>query len=381
MEYLISAGITILFILVYMITRPKEREHFIKYMNGEEFLSYLKNSQKDDNPPVKTGKKEYSITKFVRKIKFVKFLLNKYSSSKNKQKQFIASKLGIFGNLIIENEKMLKDFSKTDFSPLDDLPSKNNCLRIENMCRLVLESNDFVLSNEKLEQIFNFCNSTSTITYPEIQNFHLMVKFLLIEKLYFIALRIENLIKIGKFAIRVVSRPKFYQNNKLYKQIKTNNVFLHFASSYQNQDCPYADLVFFDVIENIDQLTYTIFNELKFVDFYDFAKFYTPLQFFENIENFKNASPVSKEKFLTELSSQSSSLNIDEFFYAISLMKFYRREDQFFFKSKQAKFFNRSFNFTTFKSNLKTLAIALKYPMAMHLIFPTCKGKQKLKNE
>ena len=200
--------------------------------------------------------------------------------------------------LIVENEKMLKDFSKTDFSPLDDLPSKNNCLRIENMCRLVLESNDFVLSNEKLEQIFNFCNSTSTITYPEIQNFHLMVKFLLLEKLYFLALRIENLIKIGKFAIRVVYRPKFYQNSKLYKQIKTNNVFLHFASSYQNQDCPSADLVFFDVIENIDQLTYTIFNELKFVDFYDFTKFYTPLQFFENIENFKNAYRFRRNRYV-----------------------------------------------------------------------------------
>ena len=40
MEYLISAGITILFIIVYMITRPKEREHFIKYMNDEEFFAY-----------------------------------------------------------------------------------------------------------------------------------------------------------------------------------------------------------------------------------------------------------------------------------------------------------------------------------------------------
>ena len=73
--------------------------------------------------------------------------------------------------------------------------------------------------------------------------------------------------------------------------------------------------------------------------------------------------------FLTELSSQSSRLNIDELAYAHSLIRYMNREGPLTLKATQVNIFNRIFTFSVFGSNIKTLATALKSPIAMSLIF------------
>ena len=196
-----------------------------------------------------------------------------------------------------------------------------------------------------------------------------MANFILIEKLYFVATRIENLIKVGNFAKKVVTHPQIFQNKRFCNQVKTNNIFLHFSSSLKNLECPSADLVYYDVIENINQISQSIFNGLKFVVSYDFTKFYAPLKFLNNFEVFSNSPIKTKIEFLTELSRQSSSLNIDELAYSYSLIKYFKREEVQFFMSKKFQFFGKLFNITSFKSNMKTLSIALKSPIAMNLIF------------
>ena len=76
-----------------------------------------------------------------------------------------------------------------------------------------------------------------------------------------------------------------------------------------------------------------------------------------------------KENFLNELSRQSTTQNIDELAYTFSLAKYFGRADTPSFTTKRARFYNNFFNFVSFKSNMKTLSIALKSNLAMNLIF------------
>ena len=369
MEYAISIIVTLTFVILYVATKKTDRESFSKYLTENEYVSSLKILLKNFSLPNENGKKEYSVKKFIRKIKYVNFLCKLHIKQNTAINKLYISDLEFFHQIVEGNKSILKKISKTDFSKLGDMPSNNKFSRIEIMCRLILDGNKYQFSENRLATTFHFFNNSSTITFPEIQNFKLMANFILIEKLYFVATRIQNLIKVGNFAKKVVTHPQIFQNKRFFNQVKTNNIFLHFSSSLKNLECPSADLVYYDVIENINQISQSIFNGLKFVESYDFTKFYAPLNFLNNFEVFSNSPIKTKIEFLTELSRQSSSLNIDELAYSYSLIKYFKREEVQFFMSKKFQFFGKLFNITSFKSNMKTLSIALKSPIAMNLIF------------
>ena len=368
MEYAITILTTLIFVLLYSLTRPKNREHFTKSLCDEDFSAIMKKIAENEGLPSKTGKKEYSVTKFVRTINLINFTTKRYIKQNLKQRIFIPA-LYDFSNLIDENNRFLKKLSKLDFSKLDDLLTLDNAIRIEKICRTLLDAHKYQLSEENISLSFEIFNAVNTITFPEMQNFHLIAKYLLLEKLYYVSIRVKNLIRIGRYAKRVTSYPKLYLHSKFYNQVKTNNIFLYFTSKFQKQECPSCDLVFFDVVDNISNTTKNIFNQLKFVDFYDFLEFYTPLHFLQKFNAFADSTPEVKENFLTELSRQSTKQNIDELAYTFSLIKYFDREDNLFFKANRSFLFNRFLNISSFKSNMKTLSIALKSRLAMNLIF------------
>ena len=377
MEYAISISITLIFILIYFFSKSKSGERFSKNLDENNFIIAVKSSILPDHLPEKTGKKEYSPTKFVKKIKFVNFLCRRSLNAKLSTCKFPFENLQYFHRSIEQNLSTLKDISKSDFSKLDDLPAIGSYLRIEKLCSTILENNNYKILPNNISTAFDFYNLNNTITFPEIQNFHLIAKYLLLEKLHFVSIRVENLIKIGHYAKRVASHPKFYEKKKFYNQVKTNNIFLHFTSTCQNLECPSADLVYFDVINNINKITDIIFDGLKFIESFDFTKFYTPLQFLEMFESFKNANIDAKENFLTELSNQSSTQNIDELAYTYSLIKYTNRAGLPRFRSKQISLLGKFLIFSSFPSNMKTLSMAIKSSMAMNLIFSNKKQKTK----
>lgn len=375
MEYAVSITVTIIFILLYAITKRTEREGFSKYTSENEYSYLLEKQLKNFDLPSKNGKKEYSVTKFIRKIKYASFLCKLHTKKHHTFNRPYIKELEFFQQIVEGNKSILKKISKLDFSKLDEMPSNSKSPRIETMWRFVLEGNNFEFSENRLSLTFDFFNKISTITFPEIQNFKLMANYILVEKMNFVATRIQNLIRVANYAQRVVAHPRFYERRKFYGQVKTNNIFLHFSSSLQNLDCPSADLVYYDVIENINRISQTIFNELEYVEFYDFSKFYTPIKFLNNFIVFCDAPYDTQISFLTELSHQSSLLNIDELAYTYSLIKYFKREELLFFKTNRFQLFGRFVNFTAFKSNMKTLSIALKSTMAMNLIFAPKKRK------
>ena len=381
MEYAVSILTTLTFVLVYFLVKPKEREHFTKKLTDDEFVSAMEKLANNDYLPNKNGKKEYSINMFLRKIKYVNFIAKRYINKENtRSKKLFIPEIQTFCDVVDENFLFLKKISKIDFSKLDDLPAYKNGVRIEKICRALLEHNNFSISTDRVCQCFEIFNEKLTVTFPEMQNFHLMAKFLLLEKLYFVALRIETLIKAGHYAQKATSHPNFYEKRKFYNQVKTNNVFLHFTSSIKRIDCPSADLVYLDVTHNISNLTQTIFNELKSVDELDFVKFYTPMKILENYENFQTAPGEVKLAFLTELSNQSTAQNIDETAYTYSLQKYSNRAESRSFRCKNINFVSSNFCFSHFKPNMTTLYLALSSSFAMNMIFGSRADKSILRN-
>ena len=368
MEYIVSIIITILFIVIYMITKPKSREVFTRSLSDEEFSIKLSALSKHLDLPDKTCKKEYDVSKFISKIRYACFLAKKHTRQNAKSKLNIPE-LQNFVKLIESNNSILKSLSKTDFSKLNNLPSKSGITRIENICRCILETNNYIFDSAKTQIAFDFFNKINTISYPEIENFHLVLAYLFLEKLSFLSLRVVCLIKLGNYAKTVTLSPKLYSNRKLYQSVKTNNVFLHFTSSMQNLNCTSADLVYFDVVENITSLTRVVVEQLGKISSDTFLRFYTPLGILNNFNSFSLSQAEVRSAFLTEVSLQSSKQNIDELAYVYSLVKYVGREEPLTFKSQQVRVFDYFLVFSYFKTSMKTLAIALKSPVAMELIF------------
>ena len=110
MEYAISILITLIFIIVYLLVKAKEREHFTKTLTDDEFVLAIKNLAKDDCLPNKNGKKEYSINMFLRKIKFVNYITKRHLDvEKLRSRKLIIPELQTFCDIVEENFSFLKN--------------------------------------------------------------------------------------------------------------------------------------------------------------------------------------------------------------------------------------------------------------------------------
>jgi hypothetical protein len=373
MEYLITAIITAFFVILYIINKPKNREGFSHKLCEEEYKARLRALADSFSLPKRSTEKDYAVKKLKRRIYFVIF------KSKLHQKRKKGIYLSSFINLCEENKSVLKALFKKDFSKLNDMPSIKAKARIEHIARAVLELNGFLLIDEKISLAFNVFNQKSTISYDEIKNFDLMVYFLLLEKLYYLAKRVQTLIKLENYAIKVVKNQKKHINDKLYKSVEKNNVFLHFASTARGEECRDASLVFFDVLQNLTYTSATIFDDIKLVENIDFTKFYSPLNIFENYVVFAESNIYQKSNFLTEFSSQATALNLDEFAYSNALQKYVDREETRYTTSLHFDLGVNKYRIIAFRSNLKSLRRALTSPFAMDLFFGNKYGNSILK--
>ncbi len=363
MEYGIAATITVVFMIVYVIFKKKEREHFTVKLDDENYLKKLNDVSKSLGLPSSGCKKEYAVKKFLRCTKYAMFISKKH---KNDEDFNFFTK---FYDIIDDNKKIIKNLAKLDYSKIADLPAIKNVARIEIVARILLESNNYILIEDKIESCFKIFNNENTISFPEFENFNLMIKFLLLEKLYFVANRVVALEKLLKFAKKVAKNPNNYTENKLYKELNNNNVFLYFTSNFLQQTCSGANFVYFDVIQNIIYTTSTIFDMLKIVEEFNFDKYYSPISILESYESFSCANKKVQNAFLNELSSQATKLNMDEYAYTLALQKFCDREEHRYTVSKQIDFAGFKFRFIWQKGNLKLLANALSSLFAMNFYF------------
>ena len=56
MEYAIAGGVTALFIIIYLVTRPKPRERFTAALNEQAFAAYAKERAESLCAPANGGK-------------------------------------------------------------------------------------------------------------------------------------------------------------------------------------------------------------------------------------------------------------------------------------------------------------------------------------
>ncbi len=375
MEYGISALITGIFLLIYLFTRKTHRESFTKRLSNEDFLAKLEEVAKNFSLPNQYGKKDYAVKNYIKRAKYACFWAKKFKI------KYDLNYFDGFIDILTNNKMLLKKLKKENFSKISELPFVGNDARIEKIGRLILESNGYMLIDEKIENCFNKFNKISTISFPEIKNFQLVIKYIYLEKLYFVSNRIIAICKLANFARKVARHNRFFVKRNIYLEIQNNNVFLHLSSYFLGQKCASAKAVFCDVIQDIHSITSTIFDNLNMIDAFEFENYYSPLQILDNYEAFYISCNIAKNEFLTELSNQATKLNMDEYAYTLSLKKYTDRAEDRYIHSKQFNLGILQLRMLNLKQNLRSLAISLSSPEMLNFLFGIKKSKRILKND
>ena len=373
MEYLITAIASATFVCICLLNKSKNRESFTCKLSDEQYSAKINKIIQDMPLPTQGCKKDYDIKKFRRTITLA-YIVAKVHQKRNRGKH-----LDGFTQIITDNKSTLKALYKKDFSKLADLPSTNNQAKVETIARTILENNGYLVINDKIDRCFELFNSKGTISFDEIASFDLAMYYILIEKLYFLSKRATSLIKVENYSLKVAKHHGRYVENKFYKQVSKNNLFLHFVATARGEECTDASLVFFDVIQNLTFMTTTIFDGIRFVENADFSKFYSPLEILENYEVFSQCSDFHKKAFLAEFSSQATSVNMDEYAYVCALKKYTDREETRYTRSFHVNLGFIMARVLHFEHNLKTLSRALTSRFAMDLIFGVKISKRILK--
>ena len=374
MEYFISALVTAFFLIIYVVNHSKDREKFTRKLNDTEFCELIKKTSDNMSLPKMGTEKDYSVKKFKRTL-IKSFITAKFQLFRQKSKY-----LEEFVLLLNDNKKFLKNIFKMDYSMLSDLPSVNNVARIEVIARLILEHNDYLIINDKIKTCLNLFNKNKTISYDEISSMNSALKFVLLEKMYYLSKRVLAFVKVENYSIKVAKHPERYTSSKFYQQVCKNSLVLHFIATNRAEECINASLVFYDVVPSITHTTAKIVDGLNILDGFDFLQFYSPIQILEEYEVFLSCKEHCKTAFLKELSLQATKLNIDEFAYAYAIKRYTNRAEPRYISSTQLNLYKNSVRIVSFQKDMRVLSRALISHFAMELYFGCKINKRFLKN-
>ncbi len=373
MEYALPIVIIVLFLILELVLTKKPRSHFVKMLSKDELNNISNENAQNSNANFKTNGKDYSVKKFLRTINQTK---RKIKSQKDDE--IAGEYFTEFEKTVNSLENKLKLLKKADFLLMSDLIG-DKCSRIENILRMILESDNFSFDDNRAKIVFENFNKIKTITYVEIKNANLMKDYICLEKLYFLSNEILSILKIKKYAERATVYSTLFEKTKKFQWLKKNSIFLkfaHFEKFGETQNfCLLKEnskIAFFEKIRILQNIK----NSLS-VDF-DFSAYYLPLDLLNHFEVFRESSAVSKENFLMELSSQASKINIDEYAFSFSLSK-YAIQNHSEIQSKSLNFLDNNYIFYKSKSDMKILKNALVSKELMSLTFGKI-NKSILKN-
>lgn len=374
MEYALPSLIIIFFAILSIILTKKPRTHFVKTLSADDLNAYSLKKSKICNKNSKSNGKVYSIKKFLKTINRAKRKSVSYQNDK-----IIGEYVAEFQKTICSVENKLKILKKSDFSVLSTLIG-DKCARIENVLRIILESDRFSFAEKRAEIVFENFNLNHTITYSEIKNANLMKDYILVEKLFFISDDILSLIKIKKYAEKASQKSNFFEKSSKFKWLKENSIFLKFAHFEK-----FGENSNFHLVEENSKNAFSdkiaILQNLKkslTLDF-DFSKYYLPLELLNHFEVFRESSALSKDNFLSALSKFSSNLNLDEYAYSYSLSK-YAIQNHSEIQAKTLNLLSKRLIFYKSGSDMKMLKNALVSKELMAMTFGKY-SKSILKNQ
>ena len=173
MEYAIAGGVTAVFILLYLITRPRERDSFTSAMNEEDYIAYARETARSLDAPSDGGNR-INAAPYKRKVG---------KALRRAEKECGDAELKRLYMILSDRKDDIKRLINKDFSVLQDLPSVNGKARCVLVAETVLERSRYIFCADRVEIAAEAFNAARTLTFSEIETMRTAFEFVLFRKL------------------------------------------------------------------------------------------------------------------------------------------------------------------------------------------------------
>lgn len=352
MEYAISIAVVAVFIAVYILTRPKMRPLYFETYGDMHFSAYAKEYIKNLPLPKEGSKNEGK--SYAGKIKHI--------MRKLKKKRY-----GEFFEAFTALEDEIKAILKTDFTPLDGLPSIDGEPRAVKLARLWLAHSDYMFCEDRVMTVIEEQNRCHTLSFSEISAMKQASKYVLIEKLCYVYLQLDTLARVHTLAAKYVYNPVLLSTK--YRKLARSKLFLSICALRAGYKMEYFSELHADVISTFKDQIKSILKSVKQADEFDFSRLYTPLEILDKFEVFAEAPPDVKKNFLMLIQEESDRENLDEFMYTIRLEKYMQSASAGHIALKRINVLSRTVCLIKQKRDIAMLATALSSRHFMNLYF------------
>lgn len=353
MVYAVTLIVVALFCTIYILTRKKDREEYYPLYCDEDYKINAINLAKKMPLPSESSKS--NAKKYIRRIKFENFRLKR-----KKNALLFKDFTDDFGALQI--------LFKTDFTSIENLPSINGEARAVKIARFCLVHSDYVFTQDRVKILLDEFNKSKTITFYEIMHAKEVFLYVLLEKIYYIYLKLHTLSKVLNIAKKYVKDSDTLNSDKKFKSYSQSKLFLSMCATVANYQGKSQSLLSQTIDTLYDEYCKAI-NSIQYVLLYDFTKHYTPLEIFDTFDNFANATETQKINFLSTFAKLSDKENLDEFMYAIRVEKYVKSASPISCKVNNYSFMQRRFCFFSRKNDISLLATSLKSKFFMDVFF------------
>ena len=173
MEYAIAAGVTAVFIALYVILRPRPREAFDATLKENELVSAAKEFAAS-LPAPSDGGGNAPAQPYARYVK---------RALRAKSPDPLISR--IF-EMLGEKREELKKLASEDFAPLQDLPCVNGKVRCVCVAETVLGHSKYIFCRERAEGVIKAFNEVRALTFAETDAMEKAFRYVLLKKLGFL---------------------------------------------------------------------------------------------------------------------------------------------------------------------------------------------------
>lgn len=377
MEYALSIGITLLFLIMFILTQSKMREHSHKTL-GESDYENAVNDFTASLPIPEEGGAKLDSKKFISAIKRVSAKTKRYSGRSELAKEF--------EKCFEQNEKEISLLLNQKYDGITKLPSVSKESRAVRLARFSLEHSEFLFTEDRTEMLISAQNKIRSMTVAEIIALRTVYFYVLLEKLHFLCGKMDYLMKAEKLAQKYVANADSLNNSPKFRRLRKSKLFLSLCAA--NIEVDEYTKTYFDALprtlEELKRYINNIFLSVHCVSLYDFSVHYAPNEILNVYENFVCAPPVCKENFLRLLSRLSDRENLDEYGFSVRLARYIdaaklNGAGAAAFKTAGRRFsiFNQNFVLIKQSANMVMLAAALLSRDKMQLYFGETSSKKK----
>ncbi len=350
MEYAISVGVTLIFLAIFILTRGEVRPKYPRELDDEQFYGGFEKLTKTMPLPTKTSKTDgqrylTSINKNLRKIK-----RKKYGER--------------FSYFIIDKKHIKETFARLNMGALPSVDGEARAVKIARYC---IDNSGGKLDMDRFGRALEAQNRVRTLTFKEIDNMAQAIKFVLLENLASLYVKLVALAKCEGVAVAYIKSPLSVSGK--YKDMLRSPLFLSMCADIAGYKSEKLYGIYDGTMAGLKTELDRIKSALKILDREDFTPYYTPLEIFDKYETFASAGADTKKNFLSLVGELSDRENLDEFLIAIRVDKYMSSASAGHMNVKRLNFAGRKICLINQKKDISMLGAALSSHYFMELFF------------